>query len=292
VSDEAAGESFEGAVAVVTGAASGIGKALTGALVERGAYVVVADVNGAGAAEVAGAHAAAAEPITLDVCDAAAVRSVIEQTAEQHGRLDYLFNNAGIGAGGPVETLPLALWDRVIDVDLGGVVHGVAAAYPIMVRQGSGHIVNTASLAGLVPSPFLTPYAAAKAGVVGLSVSLRVEAAAHGVRVSVVCPGPIETPMLDRSNPPDVPGLPPTPVDARKLLTNALGTPYDPGALAEDVLAGVSQNQAIIVAPQSARDAWGFFRASPEDLLAMMGDRATASALRRSADGTPEPTAP
>ncbi len=274
---------FDGAVAIVTGAASGIGRALATALVGRGAAVVLADIDAGGAAALAASLGTdRAWAAALDVTDPAAVRAVVEATANDHGRLDYLFNNAGIGAGGPVEELPAVLWERAVDVDLYSVIHGVAAAYPLMVRAGSGHIVNTASLAGLVPSPFLTPYAAAKSAVVGLSVSLRVEAAARGVRVSVVCPGPVETPLLNRTNPPGVDG-PRTRVDGRKLLTNALGPPYPPEDLAADVLAGVVENRAIIVAPESARRAWEAFRADPEAVLGAMAAQAVRARERRAA---------
>lgn len=282
---------FDGKVAIVTGAASGIGRALGGALVARGARVVLADINGDGVAaaarELGGAPSARAT--TLDVTDSEAVRLLVESVAADEGTLDLIFNNAGIGAGGPVERLPLEAWDRVLDVDLRSVIYGVVAAYPIMVRQQSGHIVNTASLAGLVPSPVLTPYAAAKAGVVGLSVSLRVEAAAHGVGVSVVCPGPIETPLLDAGAGPSGPAASrgsvgpqdaPAP-NVRKLLTNALGTPYAPEALADDILAGVLENRALIVAPESARAAWQTFRDTPEEMLAFMAGQSVRSRARR-----------
>lgn len=258
-------------MAVVTGAASGIGRALAGALVARGATVVLADLNGPGAASAAAALGDRAGAATVDVTDAAAVQGLVEGTVAQYGRLDLLFNNAGIGGGGPVEDLDLATWRQVVGVDLLGVVHGVAAAYPVMVRQGSGHIVNTASLAGLVPAPHLAPYAAAKHAVVGLSVTLRVEAAVHGVRVSAVCPGPVETPLLDA----------PGPVDARKLLTSALGQPYPAGRLAEEVLDGVAEDRALIVAPESARDAWSAYRTDPEGVLARMARRAVARATSR-----------
>jgi NAD(P)-dependent dehydrogenase (short-subunit alcohol dehydrogenase family) len=260
-------------VAIVTGAASGIGRALAALLVEQGAAVVLADVDEAGARSAAdelGGTAAA-----LDVTDAGAVGRLVDSVVAERGRLDLMFNNAGIGAGGPVEDLDLATWRRVIDVDLMGVVNGVAAAYPVMVRQGHGHIVNTASLAGLIPAPMLTPYAAAKHAVVGLSVSLRVEAAAHGVRVSAVCPGPVETPLLDQGGP----------VNARKLLTNALGPAYPADRLAADVLAGVAENRALIVAPESARGAWQMFRGAPEEMMAGMEAQATAGRARRVTPG-------
>src|SRR5207248_6593438 len=130
------------------------------------------------------------------------------QTRNRHGRLDLMVNNAGIGIGGETRELLLAHWDRIIDVNLRGVVHGVHAAYPVMIEQGSGHIVNTASLAGLLPSPGATPYAMTKHAVVGLSLSLRGEAAAYGVRVTAVCPGVVETPILDKGGPDDLPKSP------------------------------------------------------------------------------------
>jgi len=158
-------------VAIVTGGASGIGRALGAALVARGDRVVLADV--AAAAEVAdqlnAAGPGAATAAAVDVRDAAAVAHLVTETAEVHGQLDLMFNNAGIRMGGPVEELTVAHWRRAIEVNLLGVVHGVAAAYPLMLRQGHGHIVNTASLAGLVPMPGAAPYTASKAAVVGLS---------------------------------------------------------------------------------------------------------------------------
>jgi len=272
---------FDGQVAVVTGAASGIGKALATALAAEGAVVELADLDGDGAREAAAelsvqATGGPATGSAVDVTDADAVAALIGSVVDRHGRIDVLCNNAGIGAGGPVEQLGVADWRRVVDVDLYGVVHGVQAAYPVMVAQGSGHIVNTASLAGLVPSPLLTPYAAAKAGVVGLSLSLRVEAAAYGVGVTVVCPGPVETPLLDQRGPG-------ASVNVRKLLTNSLGEPYPSAALAADVLDGVVENRALVVAPASAREAWGRFRDDPEAMLAAMAEQAVASRRRREA---------
>ncbi|MGP8058739.1 MAG: SDR family oxidoreductase [Acidimicrobiales bacterium] len=278
----ATAEHLDGTVAIVTGAASGIGAALAAALVARGATVVLADIDEPGVSSAAHSLGAGdrARAVAVDVTDRDRVTALIESTAAEYGRLDYLFNNAGIGAGGPVEELGVGLWARAVDVDLNSVIYGVAAAYPIMVRAGTGHIVNTASLAGLVPSPFLTPYAAAKSAVVGLSTSLRVEAAARGVRVSVVCPGPVETPLLNRTNPDGVPG-PRTRVDGRKLLTNALGEPYPPEDLAADVLEGVAENRALIVAPETARRAWATFRADPEAMLAAMAAQAVRGRERR-----------
>jgi NAD(P)-dependent dehydrogenase (short-subunit alcohol dehydrogenase family) len=192
---------MRGRVAFVTGGASGIGRALCGALVARGASVVVADINASGAAAVARELSArgpgSATSLSLDVADAVGFEHAVGGAHADAGRLDLLFNNAGIGIGGPVEELTPAHWERALDVNLRGVIHGVQAAYPLMLRQRFGHIVNTASLAGLLPFPLGVPYAMTKHAVVGLSVSLRCEAKTYGVRVSAVCPGVIDTPILD-----------------------------------------------------------------------------------------------
>jgi NAD(P)-dependent dehydrogenase (short-subunit alcohol dehydrogenase family) len=257
---------FEGKVAIVTGAASGIGYALSAALCRRGATVVLADIDETGAKACADALAAGppgrAAGVGLDVTDAEAFIDLAARVVSDHGHLDLLFNNAGIGVSGEVADLSLAHWRRVVDVNLLGVVHGVVAAYPAMIRQGSGHIVNTASLAGLIPAPLLTPYAMTKHGVVGLSTSLRAEAARHGVRVSVVCPGVIDTPLLDKPNPSDLPA-PASAPDGRALLSRTIGKPYPPESLAEDVLAGVARNRPFIVTPRHARIPWRLYRLSP-----------------------------
>ena len=191
---------YEGAVAIVTGAASGIGRTISEALAKRGAKVTLADRQVELAEEVAegirsaGGVATVAE---LDVRDFAACEQLVRQTVEAEGRLDYMFNNAGIGIGGEVRLYSIGDWYQVLDVNLRGVVHGVQAAYPVMVDQGFGHIVNTASMAGLMAGPMLVSYCTTKHAVVGLSKSLRIEAAALGVRVSVLCPGVIRTSILE-----------------------------------------------------------------------------------------------
>jgi len=126
------------------------------------------------------------------------VQKAIEDTAEEAGRLDFLFNNAGIGGTMPFETATLDDWKRIIDVNLWSVIYGVHTAVPIMLKQGSGHIVNTSSLAGLVPYPMQVIYDATKYAVVGLSESLRYEYAEKGISFSVICPGDIATPIFSK----------------------------------------------------------------------------------------------
>ncbi len=255
-----------GRIAIVTGAASGIGQALAGALVARGDTVVVADVDKDGAertaCELSGCGPGAATAALVDVRDAEAVQALVDRTRDRHGRLDLMVNNAGIGIGGETRELLLAHWDRVIDVNLRGVVHGVHAAYPVMVEQRSGHIVNTASLAGLLPSPGLTPYAMTKHGVVGLSLSLRLEAAAYGVKVTAVCPGVVDTPILDKGGPDDLP-KPALSGHAREFFRQVQPRFYAPDRLAQDILRGIDRNTALVVAPASARVAWYLWRYAP-----------------------------
>ena len=152
--------SLLGKIAIVTGGGSGIGEAVSQELARRGATVVVADINSGDAARVAEAivrQGGRAEARQVDVSSEDAVRQMVEETAASHGRLDYLFNNAGIGIGGDARDLTSEHWRRVLGVDLFGVIYGTLAAYPIMTRQGFGHIVNTSSAAGLLPGPFNAP---------------------------------------------------------------------------------------------------------------------------------------
>ena len=164
-------DSFDGKVAIVTGGASGIGEAIGEELARRGARVVLADLDGEKAEQAAQGIAQAggqARAERVDVSDAAQVQALVDGAFSREGRLDYMFNNAGIALFGEVRDMTLEQWERILQVNLHGVVHGVVAAYPRMVEQGSGHIVNTASMAGIAPTPGVTAYAMTKHGVVGL----------------------------------------------------------------------------------------------------------------------------
>jgi NAD(P)-dependent dehydrogenase (short-subunit alcohol dehydrogenase family) len=189
---------FEGKVAIVTGGGSGIGEAVCWELARRGAHVVVADIDAEAAERVA--KLIGAEARRVDVSTEADVQGLVVDTVAAHERLDYMFNNAGIGIGGDARDLTSEHWRRVLDVDLNGVLYGTLVAYKVMARQGYGHIVNTASAAGLLPHLLNAPYSTAKHAVVGLSRSLRLEGADLGVKVSVVCPGFVRTNICGRSS--------------------------------------------------------------------------------------------
>ncbi len=248
---------FTGKQAIVTGAGSGIGAALCRALVASGAEVMCTDVDGDAAERTASSLGAGARFARLDVTDATAVQAAVDEVVACTGRLDLMFNNAGIVWGGDTELLTLDQWNAIIDVNIRGVVHGVAAAYPQMIRQGGGHIVNTASMAGLTAAGQITSYVMTKHAVVGLSLALRSEAAARGVGVLVVCPSAVETPILDKGA---VGGF-----VGRDYFLQGQGvkTAYDADRLARETLQAVVRNKAVLVKPRRAHAQWLLARLAP-----------------------------
>ncbi|HPX73580.1 MAG: 3-ketoacyl-(acyl-carrier-protein) reductase [Euryarchaeota archaeon ADurb.BinA087] len=192
---------YQDKISIVTGGNSGIGYALCEELLKRGGTVYLAGRDQKKVAEAAGQLSAFRDRVRtliVDVTKQEQVQKAIERTAKEAGRLDMLFNNAGIFKPMLFETGTLDDWRAMIDTNLWSVIYGVQAAIPIMLRQGSGHIVNTSSLAGLVPYPMQVIYDTTKYAVVGLSESLRYEYAEKGIRVSVICPGDIATPVFSK----------------------------------------------------------------------------------------------
>ncbi|WP_220793561.1 SDR family oxidoreductase [Nocardioides stalactiti] len=239
---------YDGKVAVVTGGGSGIGAALVTALRGAGATAIAADLE---------PPSGDPDAVKLDVTDADAVQALVDEVVAEHGRLDLMFNNAGISLIGETQDLSLAQWNAIIDVNIRGVVHGVAAAYPQMIRQGGGNIVNTASAGGLMAAGLLTSYVMTKHAVVGLSLALRSEAVAHGVGVTAICPAAVNTPILDKGEIGDVRG--------RDFFLKGQGIrkPVDPDALAARVLAAVVDGEALVIEPVQARIAHRLFRLAP-----------------------------
>jgi NAD(P)-dependent dehydrogenase (short-subunit alcohol dehydrogenase family) len=262
---------FEGQVAIVTGGASGIGRMLCEELAGRGASVVVADINEAGATEVASAingQGGQAQAQVIDVCSEEAVRHLVQDTAAAHGRLDYMFNNAGIVIAGDLRDLRTEHWRRMLDVNLWGVIYGTSAAYTLMAEQGHGHIVNTASLAGLVADPNDLVYTTTKHAVVGLSLSLRPQAAALGIKVSAVCPGYVQSDIYKTLE-----IVTPLAVPRDEFLRRVISFKMvETQRAAHTILVGVARNRALIVFPAHARILWRLNRIS-YSLLEPLGRR-------------------
>jgi NAD(P)-dependent dehydrogenase (short-subunit alcohol dehydrogenase family) len=194
--------SFAGKVALVTGAASGIGRATALAFAQAGARVVVADVDEAGSQETValiGAASGEAVFVRADVADEEAVAALVETAVTRFGRLDYAHNNAGIqGTFGRLADCSREEWDRLLAVDLTGVWLCLKHEIPQMLRQEGGAIVNTSSVSGLRGGQDSPAYVASKHGVVGLTRKAARDYAADGIRVNAVCPGVTRTPLLDR----------------------------------------------------------------------------------------------
>jgi NAD(P)-dependent dehydrogenase (short-subunit alcohol dehydrogenase family) len=254
---------FHNATAIITGGASGIGRALAEELAQRGCEVVLADLQIELAQEVASkiqASGGKAQAMEVNVVDFPAVEKLVQATVKRTGRLDYMFNNAGIVVAGSVDLYGIEDWNYVVDVNLRGVINGVQAAYKRMVSQGFGHIVNTASMAALMPGPGNVSYTMTKHGVLGLSTSLRAEAAHRGVRVSVICPGVIRTPILEGGK--YCRTLIELPLEKVRDMFERL-RPMPSNIFAQKVLNAVAKNKAIIIYPSWWRRIWWINRISP-----------------------------
>ena len=233
-------EDFRGKVAVVTGGGSGLGAAFARALAAQGARAVIAvDVRFPTSAPDGIEYA------QVDVSDSEAIAGLLNSICSRYGALDLMINNAGISVDGEPLSIQVSDWQRVIRINLLGVIHGSLAALRIMEQQRSGIILNMGSLTGLALTPLLGPYSSSKAGVVTFSRGLAEEAKGLGVSVSVACPGNIATSIL----PEHVSGLmKPMPADYA----------------ARRILAGAARGKRIIVFPLYARTWWWLERLSPQ----------------------------
>jgi len=249
-------ENFFNKIAIVTGGASGIGRALAEELGKQGARVIVADIK----LETTISDDKV-KTFKVDVSQAEQVQSLVDRVVKDYGHLDYIFNNAGISIWGEVRDMTVAHWNQIMDTNFKGAMHGVVAAYPVMLKQGYGHIVNTASLAGLVPSPTITAYSTAKHAIVGLSTGLRLEAEQFGVKVSVFCPGMVDTNIFKAGL-----YLNSTQQDVLSIIPVK---PMGADKAAQQLLKGVARNKAVITAPGYARVFWWVHRINQKlsDLL-------------------------
>lgn len=250
-------DEFEGRVAAVTGAASGIGRAMADRWAELGMRLALADVERVPLEEAAdelreAGHEVLAVP--TDVSDGDQVDAFAAATLGEYGAVHVVCNNAGVGGGGSMWTLTTADWQWVLGVNLWGVIHGIRAFVPHLVEQGEGHVVNTASVAGLSSPPMLGPYNASKHAVVTISETLRAELAmlpdTH-VGVTVVCPGWVRTRIheSDRNRPESLrnPAGEDAVPDAASALEGLLDQGMDPADLAADIESAVREDRLYVL---------------------------------------------
>ncbi|CCJ36517.1 short-chain dehydrogenase/reductase SDR [Methanoculleus bourgensis MS2] len=264
---------YKGNICIVTGANSGIGYAVSEELLRRGAIVYMAGRSPekiARAADQLSAYGDRVRTLIMDVTKQEEVEKGIAGAAAEAGRLDMLFNNAGVGGTLQFETATLEDWKTIIDVNLWSVIYGVHAAVPIMLKQGSGHIVNTGSVAGLIPFPFQALYSLTKYGVTGLTECLKYEFADKGLHFSVVCPANIATPIFNKAIDGKAYGELRIPDDA-----------YPVDKAAALILDRVAEHKGIIIVPEEPNtEAWrGYVCGDPEVeelLLQMARDRRAA----------------
>lgn len=248
-------QSFQDKVAVITGAASGIGRAIAERCAQEGMKVVLADVEVAALqATTAALQATGATVLAVptNIADSAAVTALAETTLATFGAVHLLCNNAGVAASGPVWEYSVADWEWVLGVNLWGVIHGIRTFVPIMLAQAEeSHIVNTASIAGLISTPGLGAYNVTKHGVVTLSETLYQELQAAGgkVGVSVLCPGWVKTKIgLSARNRPDAAALTPHPPSASDLaLAHAIADGIAPAAVADQLFVAIREKRFYVL---------------------------------------------
>lgn len=249
--------------AIVTGAASGLGRALAVRLAERGYCVSLADKNVAGAEEtlrLVEQRGGSGRVDRLDVTQPAEWSALVEQLRNAWPRLDLLVNNAGVVSSGEISSLSLEAWQRVLDVNLWGAIHGCHSCVPWLKTNPGSHVVNIASIIGLVGGPTMGPYAVSKAGVVALSETLRVELARHRVGVTVVCPGFFATNLLAAGTFDE-----PAQQQFAESITRRARTTADD--VAQAALTALDRRQFYVVLPARARRLWWFKRWFPESFL-------------------------
>jgi NAD(P)-dependent dehydrogenase (short-subunit alcohol dehydrogenase family) len=251
-------EQLAGKVAVITGGASGIGLALAERFVSEGMHVVLADLDEPRLRDVeARLSESGAEVLTVvtDTAQEAAVEALAQATLERFGAAHVLCNNAGITGVGDAWHGPTSIWERTLAINLMGVVHGIRAFLPIMTDQGEGHIVNTASMAGLVALPGAAPYNATKHAVVAISEGLFLELQATGspVGVSVLCPGFVKTRLMVNDVDPD-PTASPVAGLMSAVLRAGVEAGIDPSEVADQVVDAIRASRLWILTHPDMRE--------------------------------------
>lgn len=251
---------FKDKIVMITGGASGMGKELAKQLGAQGAVIIVADINttaGESLIKELRLNGVSTSFQSVDMVDQEAVQQLIQSVVSTHGRLDYMINGVGIVMGGEVQDTNLSNWHKVMTNNVEGISNGMHFAYQQMVLQGHGHIINFASAAGLFPVPIMTIYGASKFAIVGLTHGLRAEAKDMGVKVSVVCPGIVKTPIYESAIYEEV-----DKDKAIDLFMNKLPSQETPVAVGR-IIKGIQRNKATIMTWYPAYIYWWLYRLSP-----------------------------
>lgn len=270
---------------LITGAASGIGRATAVATAAKGGRLFLTDIDEpaleAAAAEIRARGGTVSYVKALDISDYSAVVGMAEEIHDAHGSLDVLMNVAGVSAWGTVENLEHRHWQRMIDVNLMGPIHIIECFVPPMVAAGrGGHLVNVSSAAGLFGLPWHAAYSASKFGLRGLSEVLRFDLRRHGIGVSLVCPGGVNTPLVGTV---EIAGVDRDAPHMRKLVARFREHAVTPEHVADAIIEGIERNRYMVFTSRDIQIGHWFqrkFSLPYEIVMRVMNDRLTAVARR------------
>lgn len=257
-------KSIKGKVAIITGAGSGLGRAIAEYFAQKDGIVVIADINLNSANDTLnrikekGGEGLALE---VDVGNAKEVDKMISVTNDKYGRIDYLFNNAGAAINGEFKDMTLNHWQKMMNVNFWGIVYACQSVYPIMIKQGYGFIINVASFAGLLPGGLMTSYSSSKFAAVGFTLNLRSEAKQYGINVTALCPSYLETPMHKSAQ-----NVTDYVIEHDKKYRAKKHNWPTPEDCINHMMRGVRKNKCIIVSPRKQIIFWWMYRLFPSQV--------------------------
>lgn len=254
-------ENMNGKVAIITGAGSGLGRVIAEYFAHKGAIVIVADINRTSANETVRRirqKGGEGDAIVADVGNAEDVDKMISDINNKYGRIDFVFNNAGAAINGEFKDMTLEHWQKMMDVNFWGIVYACRSIYPIMIKQGYGHIVNVASFAGLMPGGLMISYSTSKYAAVGFTLNLRSEAKQYGIKVTALCPGYLETPIHETAQ-----NVSDYVIEHDKKYRAKSHHWPKPEDCIDHMMRGVLKNKCLVVSPRAQIPFWWLSRLFP-----------------------------